>query len=276
MTVRQQHGIAAAGVVIAKQYPFNPIYQSFVMGDGGPTDAGITNRVFNEHVFRLDLEVRGQAKHRKAAAIAALTRADWDIAAQEVAVAVSTTRAFNAVLYRKRKLEVLEETIRLNEHMVDQVRKLVEVGKMKATDLILARTEVDASRAMLGQGRTALAVAWNDLRRTLGTLSENFPVLGVLGVRPELPADPVTLAENALQQRPDVQSRQAAVVEADARYRFECANRYGNPSVGPAMEYNETSVTFVGMWLVTLQQYDEFSGDRAKKNTTYRWNLDEG
>jgi cobalt-zinc-cadmium efflux system outer membrane protein len=49
-----------------------------------------------------------------------------------------------------------------------------------------------------------------------------------------------------LNHRPDVQVRQSAVAEADARWRFECANRYGNPSVGPAMEYNETRVTFAG------------------------------
>ncbi len=31
---------------------------------------------------------------------------------------------------------------------------------------------------------------------------------------------------------------------------MQIANRFGNPSLGPAMEYNETSVTFVGMWLL--------------------------
>ncbi len=29
--------------------------------------------------------------------------------------------------------------------------------------------------------------------------------------------------------------------------RLEIANRYGNPSIGPATEYNETSVTFFGI-----------------------------
>ena len=250
MTIRQQHGIAAAGVVIAKTYPFNPIYQMFIMADNGPTDAGVTNKVFNEHVFRLDLELRGQGKHRKAAAVAALSRAEWDIAAQEVTVAVAAARAFNAVVYRRRKLEVLEETVRLNERTVELVRQLVDVGRLRATDLILARTEVQTARAGLGQGRTALAVAWSDLRRSLGTLDDTFCVLGSLGLQPaniHLEA----LQEAAVQQRPDIQSRRAAVEEAEARYRLEIANRFGNPSVGPAMEYNETRVTFVGVWLVT-------------------------
>src|SRR5438128_853540 len=33
---RQQHGIAAAGVVIAKTYPFNPVWESSVRAAFGP------------------------------------------------------------------------------------------------------------------------------------------------------------------------------------------------------------------------------------------------
>ena len=57
-----RRGIAEANVVIAQTYPFNPTWQSFTLGDGGPSSAGITNRVFIENVFRLDLELRGRGK----------------------------------------------------------------------------------------------------------------------------------------------------------------------------------------------------------------------
>jgi cobalt-zinc-cadmium efflux system outer membrane protein len=248
--VRQQHGIAAAGLVIAKQYPFNPLYQAFVLGAGGPSQADIKNRVFNEHTMRLDLEVRGQGGYRKAMATAALTRVGWEIAAQEVFVAVGTIRAFQTVLYRDSKLKVLEETVRLNERTVEQVRRLVEAGKLRPADVILARTEVDAARAQLGQGRTARAVAVADLRRSLGILGDPYDLRGSLAL-PVVPSGPSALAETAVRQRPDVQARRLAIAEAEARYRLECANRYGNPSVGPAFEYNETRVTFVGLWLVT-------------------------
>jgi cobalt-zinc-cadmium efflux system outer membrane protein len=244
--LRQQHGIAAAGVVIARTYPFNPVYFALVMADGGPESAGITNRVFNEHYVRLDLEVRGQGKHRRAAALSALSRADWDIAAQEVLVAVGTVRAFQTVVYRDLKLKVLEETVKLAESSLQQVRRLAEAGKSRSSDVILAQTEVEAARAQLGQGRTALAMALAVLQRSLGALGPPCEVQGELSV-PMVPADAETLAEAAVQQRPDVQSRRVAIEEAEARLRLEVANRFGNPSIGPAMEYNETSVTFVGI-----------------------------
>ena len=251
-TLRRQHGIAAAAVVIADTYPFNPVYQMFVMGAGGPSEAGITNRVFNEHVFRLDLEIRGQGQHRRAAAHAAVSRADWDIANQEVLTAIATIRAFNTVLYRADKLKVLDTGIRLNEQAVEQVRRLAGGGgRLRSADVLLARSDVDAARSGSGQGRSALAVARSDLRRLLGSLDEALVVSGSLDLPIATETDPGALTEAALRQRADLQSRRAAVAEADARWRLEKANRFGNPSVGPAMEYNETSVTFVGVWLVT-------------------------
>jgi outer membrane protein TolC len=57
---------------------------------------------------------------------------------------------------------------------------------------------------------------------------------------------PEALAQTALANRADLQSLSLAVAEADARVRLEVANRFGNPSLGPAYEYNETRVNFVG------------------------------
>ncbi|HEV3118591.1 MAG TPA: hypothetical protein VGY58_16185, partial [Gemmataceae bacterium] len=43
--IRQQRGIAAAAVVIAETYPFNPVWEGIVEGNSGPSSAGITNLV---------------------------------------------------------------------------------------------------------------------------------------------------------------------------------------------------------------------------------------
>src|SRR5262249_51913764 len=159
-------------------------------------------------------------------------------------------RAFNAVLYRDGKARVLEETVRINERTVEQVRPLVQLGKLRPADLVLARAEVAASRAQVGQARTALAVGWADLRRSLGSLDLDLLVQGQLGDPPQ-PVPDGGLAEAALRMRPELKARKAAVEEAEARLGLERANRWGNPSLGPAFEYNETSVVFIGMWLVT-------------------------
>lgn len=246
--IREQRGFARGAVVIARTYPWNPVFQLFEMGVSGPRSHDIHNHSFTEVTMRLDLELRGQGTHRRAAAEAAVTRTEWEIATQELLISVAATRAFNSVLYRRRKLDVLEDTVKFNEDVVGQVKKLVELGRLKSPDLIVARTELDTARAALGQGRTALAFARADLRRQFGTFDDSFEVRGELDL-PVPTTEFESLAKVALEQRPDVQVRRAMVSEAQARLRLQIADRYGNPSLGPAFEYDDAGNTFMGVWL---------------------------
>jgi cobalt-zinc-cadmium efflux system outer membrane protein len=244
-TLRQQHGFAAAGLVIAETYPFNPLWEWKIWPTNGPESAGITNRVALNHIFLLELEVHGQGKFRRQAAQAAVTRTDWEIAHQEVLMAVRAARAYQAVLYREKKMDLIRQTIRVNERAADQVEKMVRLGRLRPADLIVLRTEVEDARAGLAQGRTTLAPAWSELRRVLGAPGTGLVVEGDLEVPPRRwDAEEVTRA--ALARRADLRAVQAAVAEAEGRLRLEIANRYGNPTVGPNYEYNETRVNFIG------------------------------
>jgi outer membrane protein TolC len=248
-TLRQQHGIAAAGVVIARTYPFNPTGQNFFMGDNGPTSAGVTNRVFVEAVYRLDLEVHGQGRHRRAMAAAALSRTDWEIANQEVVLGVRVVRAFNALLYRQDKRALAEESLRLQEQTAALVGRLVEQNKLGRAEILLSRADVAEARAAQGPSRTNLDTATYDLRRALGLVSQPFDVRGTLETTLTRP-EPAVLVQAALDRRPDLRALKLAVKEAEARLRLEIANRFGNPSLGPAYEYNETRVNFIGLWAI--------------------------
>src|SRR5262249_55798290 len=76
--IRQQHGIAAAAVVLAQTYPFNPLWQAKILVASGPESAAITNVIPNEQVVTIDLEVRGQPRLRRQGASAALSRTDFE------------------------------------------------------------------------------------------------------------------------------------------------------------------------------------------------------
>jgi cobalt-zinc-cadmium efflux system outer membrane protein len=244
-TLRQQHGIAAAGIVIAQSYPFNPLWEWKIWPTNGPSSAGITNRVALNHIFLLELEIRGQGTYRRQAARAAVSRTDWEIAHQEVLLAVRAIRAYQAVLYREKKLDLMRQTIQINERAGAQVDKMVRAGKLRPADQILLRTEVDDSRAALAQGRTLVAPAWSELRRVLGVWEGPLVAQGDLDVPPRQ-WDVEALTRAALARRPDFHAQQAAVAEAEGRLRLEVANRYGNPTIGPNYEYNETRVNFIG------------------------------
>jgi outer membrane protein TolC len=86
------------------------------------------------------------------------------------------------------------------------------------------------------------------LLRQLGALDDQF----VIGddPQPPLPAmEPKALVETALKLRPELYARTAAIEEAEARWRLQVADRFGNPAIGPRYERNETSVNFVGVVL---------------------------
>jgi cobalt-zinc-cadmium efflux system outer membrane protein len=258
-SIRQQHGLAAAAVVIARTYPFNPTWTNKVFGVNGPP--GVTNRVATEQRVDLQLEIRGQRGYRLQAANAALSRTDWEIAFQEEQLALRVIRAFDAVLYYDAKLKLGEQTVRLNEDTATRVANLTKQGVLKPADMVLARTEVDSSRALLGAARVAQAKARQDLRRALGVTTEPFTPQGKL----DIPAEEDKLDKlvaMALDRRPDLRVRQVAIQETDARLQLAVADRLGNPTLGPDYEYNETRDNFIGAQLqVPLPLFNRRRGE---------------
>ncbi|MGH7225785.1 MAG: TolC family protein, partial [Gemmataceae bacterium] len=218
-TFRRNRGIAEAAVQIAHQYPFNPIIQDFVWYGNGPNSAGVTNHVFQEHTARLDLEWRHQGRHRRSMAAAALTRTQWEIAAQELLVSIQVVRAYNTLLYRQSKYRLMEEGVAITEQVADNTRKLYGQG-LGSAELLLARADVAESHNLLGPGRSVLIVAENDLRRGLGLINETFRLDGTLEKGYVAPPSSV-LVPTALQHRPDLHALDFAVREAEGRLRLE-------------------------------------------------------
>lgn len=243
--IRQQRGIAAAGVVIARTYPYNPVAQSVILGVKGSDPAVDLLPVASQHQITLAVEIRGQRFFREQAAFAALSRTDWEIAGQELAFAINTIRAFDTLLYRQSKLALTEEFLRLNQQAAEQVEKLVQSGTLRPADSILARTEVNDIQTQVGLHRTALVSARRDFYRALGVPDGKIAPQGTL--ERTAPADQSEpLLEAALEHRPDLFARQAAVAEVQARLRLQVADRFGNPNVGPVFQYDEARTTFLG------------------------------
>jgi outer membrane protein TolC len=249
VALRQQHGIAAAAVVIADTYPFNPIWEAKVRDASGPASAGITNVVSNEHKVFIDVEYRHQGQHRRSAAAAGLSRTDAEIAFQELGLAVRAIRAFDAVLYRQAKLGLAEDVIRLDTEAEKSVTALYEGTKLSRADLIVAQTETLDARALAAPARAALSASQHELRRALGVLRDGFAVQGSLET-PIQHWETETVLAAALERRPDLRARRAALAEADAKLRLEIANRYGNITLGPAFEYDPTRISLIGVQAV--------------------------
>jgi cobalt-zinc-cadmium efflux system outer membrane protein len=244
--VRLQHGMAAADVVIADTYPFNPVSENRIQIAAGPESAGVTNSLPLEHLLLLEVEVRGQRRIRRSGAAASLARTDWEIAAQEQLLAVRVLRACSTLIYRGEKLRLVEETLRLDERLVEDVRRLARAEQLGGADIVVAQSEVDDVRNQIGSARTTLTAAQHDLRRALGVVQGGFDLQGTLEVSPPSP-DPAQAVQEAQQRRADLNARRAAVQEAESRLQLAVANRFGNPTTGLAFTYDNSRVAESGV-----------------------------
>jgi len=243
---RQDRGIAAARVVIANTYPFNPVSENRIQAAFAPSDpASTTNNAPVENLITWEVEVRRQRKYRKEMAAAALTRTEWEIAFEEQTVAIQVIRAFYNVVYRQQKLDLLEKTLRVNQRLVEDVERLMKTGKLRLPDKIVAQIEVNNTLDQLASGREALTAAWQDLYRVMGPVGA-FEIMGQLEL-PPLAWNSTELCDMAVIRRADVNARRLAISEASAKTRLTVANRFGNPVVGPAFAYDNTNTVWIGL-----------------------------
>jgi outer membrane protein TolC len=242
---RRQHGIAAARLVIADTYPFNPTLETRIQYASGPPEAAVTNKVPIESLMLWEVEVRGQKQIRKEAAAAGFSRVEWEIAFQEQTLAVQVIRAYANLQYRREKLKLLEEQLKLNEGFVEDVRKLVNLGRLRSADLIVPQSEVNVTLDSVNASRESLTAAHQELLRSIGVVKATFEIEGTLEpVVWKWPAN--ALNELAITRRADLRARQMAVAEASANLRLTAANRYGNPIVGPAYTFDPTKIRMIG------------------------------
>jgi cobalt-zinc-cadmium efflux system outer membrane protein len=268
--LRQQHGIAAAAVVIANTYPHNPTWEARVRNADGPISATITNRVPTEQNLIFPVEIRGQRTFRRQDAAAGLSRTDWEIADQELDLAVRVIRAFDTVLYHEAKLRVLEETLRVNEQSAGRVKQMVEARLLAGADLILSRAEVDDTRALASAERAAVVTARSDLRRALGTVVPEVDIEGALDA--QVPTwDAPDLIQVALTRRPDMLARRAAVREAEAKVRLAVAERIDNPTIGPSYDYDPTRINSIGVFFtVPLPIFNTKRGEIMQREAEHQ------
>jgi outer membrane protein TolC len=257
---REQHGIAAAHVVIADTYPYNPTLENRIQAAEGPKSSGITNRTPLEHILVWPIELFHQGRYRREGAAAALSRTDWEIAYQEQTLAIQVIRAYTTLLYRQEKFQLLKETVEFNQKLVDDTRRLLGKGRTPA-DLIFAQAELASSTSLLNADREALATARTDLFRALGIVNAPVVIQGLLALPPQK-WDADALTGVALTRRADLNARREGVAEAEANVRFNIANRWGNPSVGPAYTLDPTGVNLIGVQInVALPLLNTNRGD---------------
>jgi cobalt-zinc-cadmium efflux system outer membrane protein len=212
-----------------------------------------------------EFDLAGQRGQRIAAARGGREKALQDIRDRSRLITAEVKDSFAKALAMKRKITLVEETVRLQEELVNSAKIKFHAGEISALEQNLADVE-------LGKARRERFLVERERREALSSLQAllGIPYNAGLTVEGELPreAPPIPdkekLREITAVQRPDVQSAAAEVQQAKAAMKL--AGREAFPSVTVSGFYEQDDkLNEAGIMLsFPLPLFDRKQADRKE------------
>lgn len=186
-----------------------------------------------ETALMQEVEWAGQRGLRARAAGIGVTRARATVQnAARLSIADASV-AFYRTLAARRRLDLAQRLLALNERLVTAVRVQATEGEISTLEANLAEIESGRARARVLAARRAATSAELELKRLVGLPSGQPVRLGDVDALPRLPAAQAlqedSLVVGALTRRADLASRTAAAREFETR--AELARREAIPNV---------------------------------------------
>ncbi len=200
--------------------------------DGGEKAANYEVRLSQE------FELAGQRGLRIDAARSGMDKVAQEIRDRERILIAGVKDAFARALAAKRKIELTDEALRLQEELADSAAIKFQSGDISALEQNLADVELGKARRERMLAERAQREALLGMQELLGLKpSAGFSVEGELPSEAPIIPDRGTMAAAAALHRPDVRSAAAEVRQA--RSAMKLAGREAIPSVTVSGFYNQ-------------------------------------
>jgi cobalt-zinc-cadmium efflux system outer membrane protein len=261
----QQQTIAAAEGELrqARTFPHNPRLEWEGIAGRERNEARRSARTFTAKLSQ-EFPLGGKWRQRRQIAAAGLDRAQWDVHNAQRELIKEVQETFYRILFLEDKRVFAEQAVALAQRLADIADARYHAGDSPQMDVNLARVEVhNVSRQRLAV-LSQLTQARLTLNRLLGRLPDApLTVSGTLDVPPQ-PFDLEGLRRQALQQRPDLRSRSAAIDAALAEVALARAQRVPDVELGFVFEREETGEdvrqTFGGSIAFPLPLWNRHTG----------------
>lgn len=179
-----------------------------------------------------EFELGGQQRLRTQIALAELEQTRWDVNEAQRELIKEVKETFYRILFLQEKLDFASQTVELAQQLLGVTEERFRAGDSPQLDVNLAGVELQNTRRQRGDVHRQLAQARFTLNRLLGRpLDAPLPLRGTLDVRSQ-PIDAVELRRLAVQQRPDLQSRRAAITAAAEEVALAKAERIPDIEIG--------------------------------------------
>jgi cobalt-zinc-cadmium efflux system outer membrane protein len=215
-----------------------------------------------------EFELAGQRGLRIDAARSGREKALLDIRDRERVLVAAVKDAFARALAAKRKIDLAEEAVKLQEELVASATVKFQIGDISALEQNLADVELGKARRDRMLSERERREAMLGLQEVLGMKpSADFTVEGELPSESPVIPDREKIRNAEAPQRSDVQSAAAEVQQAKAAMKL--AGREAIPSVTVSGFYNrDTGLNEAGVMLsLPLPFFDRKQADRKEAAT---------
>ena len=263
-----QHTMAVAEGDLrqARTFPHNPRleWEGRTGREGNGT--GQHARTFTVKLSQ-EIPLGGKWRHRQQIAGAGLDRTTWDVQNAQRELVKEVKETFYRILFLEEKRAFTDQALELAQQLVHVAEERYRVGERPQLDVNLSRVEVHNVQRQRLEVLSQLTQTRAMLNRLLARPPEApLTVSGTLDTPPHL-LDIEHLRQQALQQRPDLRSRNAAVEMATGEVALAQAQRVPDVEVAFIFEREETGAdirqTFGGGLAVPLPLWNRNAGGIA-------------
>ena len=210
-----------------------------------------------------EIEIAGQAAHRRQAAASHLSYTEWVIADAERLLQLEVMRAFYELLAIQERIQARRDSLETRNTLLQAGRERYEQEDISVLQLNALRLDTDAARARLFASQQERVRAEKQLRLLLG-LGVEKPLVAVgdlfaasrLDALPDPLPSQATLIACALEHRPDYQAARRKVETREAELRLARANRLPNIALGPMYKLDNEDQVVGGTLTIPLPLFN--------------------
>lgn len=240
----QQETIAAAEGerLQARTFPHNPRLEWEAQAGRERNETRHSTRTYTAKLSQ-EFPLGGKWRQRIRLADAGLERTRWDVSNAQRELVEDVKETFYRLVFLEDKRAFVDQALDLAQQLLRLAEERYRVGESAQLDANLARVEVQQVQRQRLDVLSQFAQARATLNRLLARSPEApLTVSGTLDVPPQA-LDVEALRQRALQQRPDLRSRQAALEAANSEVALAQAQRVPDIEVGFIFEREDTGDT---------------------------------
>ncbi|PTB21406.1 RND transporter [Trinickia symbiotica] len=239
-----------------------------------PNQSTVQNEVLVQPTVTYDTDLFGRIRREVESAKASAQQAADDLANARLVLTTALATDYYALRELDAEIDVLNQSVRLQEKALDYVKAEHELGSVSGLDLYQQQAQLDATRTQATLLLNQRAQDEHAIAALIGTPAPEFSIAPE-AVETKVPSISVGVPSELLQRRPDIASAERAMAAANAQIGVAKAAFFPSLVLSPSIGWESTAFASLFtapslMWTLgaSLSQV-VFDGGRRSANLNF-------